>query len=132
MTDEEKRAKHAAQARRYRAANPDKVSATRRKHYAANKDKLNAATVKYARKRKYGVSQEQFNELLAAQNSACALCFTTEPKGRGSFHVDHCHATGVVRGLLCHSCTTALGLFRDDTALLMRATEYLAASRTIH
>jgi hypothetical protein len=128
---EEKSAKAAAQQRKWRAANPDKAKAISLKHYTNHKDKINAATVGRNRKRQYGVSQDQFDDMLASQSNSCAICQTTEPGSR-AFHVDHCHETQQVRGLLCHHCNTGLGLFRDNTALLMRATEYLDAARTLH
>jgi cytochrome c peroxidase len=148
MTDKEKRAeRRAVYNRRYYEANKDKLTANtrakyaantepmleyQREYYAANKNAVLPQQRAYRLQRDYGLSQDQFDGMLAAQNSACAICHTTEPKGQGAFHVDHCHSSGVVRGLLCHSCNVGLGHFRDDTALLMRATEYLAASRTIH
>lgn len=103
----------------------------KRRYYVANKDKMNAARVQARRKSKYGVSPEQFDAMLAAQKEACAICGTKEPKGRGAFNVDHCHTSGVVRGLLCQPCNTALGLFRDDTVLLSRASTYLDEARTL-
>ena len=82
----------------------------------------------YNRERAYGISEEQTAALLAAQGGRCAICRTDTPGGVGDWHVDHDHATGVVRGLLCNSCNIALGLFRDDEALLTAALAYLERS----
>jgi hypothetical protein len=71
----------------------------------------------------YGLSLEEFNALAAAQNGRCAICFEV-PTGRG-FHVDHCHLTGRIRGLLCRGCNLALGQMKDDPARLVRAADYL-------
>jgi len=64
--------------------------------------------------------------VLAAQEGACAICKVTAPGGQGTFHVDHDHKTGAIRGLLCHHCNTALGKFKDSPILLETAIAYLA------
>src|ERR1041384_916466 len=71
----------------------------------------------------YGLNLEEFNAMVKAQNGRCAIC-NEIPTGRG-FHVDHCHLTGVIRGLLCRGCNLALGNMKDDPARLMRAANYL-------
>lgn len=63
----------------------------------------------------YGLTPEQ----LAALGDSCHLC------GAPAKNIDHCHDTGKVRGLLCTQCNTALGLFKDDPALLRRAADYV-------
>jgi hypothetical protein len=54
------------------------------------------------------------------QQAACAICLIRKPQ-----YVDHCHATGKVRGLLCPSCNTALGFFKDSARIVERAKQYL-------
>lgn len=76
-------------------------------------------------KRTYGITEGHFNDLLAWQGGGCAICGTKEPGGRGSFHVDHCHTNGNIRGLLCHSCNVALGCFADDIERINTAMNYL-------
>jgi hypothetical protein len=127
MTEEERRAEKRAYNQKYYAGNRDNLKAKQREWRVNNKDAAAAGD----RKRKYGLDPVQFAAMLSAQNNSCAICFATEAKGPGTFHVDHCHTSGVIRGLLCHSCNVGLGHFRDDTALLMRATEYLDAARTL-
>ncbi len=73
-------------------------------------------------RRKYGITSEQFNELLMRQGGACAICRGTLKK----LHVDHDHQTGRVRGLLCNCCNVGLGMFRDDVAALRGAIAYLS------
>jgi hypothetical protein len=75
------------------------------------------------RARTYGVTEDKFAEMMAAQGDACAVC-------RLSFldvvpHVDHCHDSGAPRGLLCRDCNLGLGNFRDDVAVLLAAVAYL-------
>lgn len=79
-------------------------------------------------KRKYGLSQDQFEDLLDSQDARCAIC-------RRAFlpsapHVDHSHKSGRVRGLLCFDCNTGLGKFHDDINLLRAATRYLERTET--
>ena len=75
------------------------------------------------RRHAYGLSIEEFNTLVAAQHGRCAICFEV-PTGRG-FHVDHCHLTGRIRGLLCRGCNLALGNMKDDPVRLKKAADYL-------
>lgn len=70
---------------------------------------------------KYGLTPEDYRELLAAQNGKCAIC-QQEAK---HYAVDHDHVTGQVRGLLCDTCNVGLGHFRDDVGRLMSAAAYL-------
>ncbi len=76
----------------------------------------------------YGLSPQDYDAMLAEQGGVCAICKTRPDK---PLFVDHCHATGKVRGLLCHPCNAALGFMRDDPRLTAAATEYLlkAAAR---
>jgi hypothetical protein len=71
----------------------------------------------------YGLSLEEFNSMVTSQNGRCAIC-NEVPTGRG-FHVDHCHLTGKIRGLLCRGCNLALGNMKDDPVRLMTAANYL-------
>jgi|SRR5210317_1284950 hypothetical protein len=76
-------------------------------------------------KRLYGIGYQEYLNMLAAQQYACAICGTTDTGAYKAFHVDHCHTTGVVRGLLCSNCNTGIGNLRDDIELLKRAIQYL-------
>lgn len=78
-------------------------------------------------RQRYGISHAEYDVLLQAQGGGCAICGSTEPgKGFKHFHVDHDHATGQVRGLLCAPCNQALGLFREDSSVLQQAVAYLS------
>lgn len=74
---------------------------------------------------KYGVSLVDKARMFDAQGGVCAVCREVMAK----VCVDHDHETGAVRGLLCNGCNSGLGMFRDDTATMLRAVEYLNASR---
>jgi hypothetical protein len=77
-------------------------------------------------KRMYGISLEVFNKLMLLQGERCALC-RDEFESPRDIHVDHCHETGQVRGILCASCNLGLGFFKDNTTVLLRAVRYLEA-----
>jgi Recombination endonuclease VII len=79
----------------------------------------------------YGLSQEEWDRLVALQGNRCAVCKTTQPGRRGErWHIDHDHVTGQVRGLLCHQCNVGIGNLRDDPQIMMAAARYVAAHRT--
>jgi hypothetical protein len=76
-------------------------------------------------KRRFGISPEEYDSILAAQGGLCAICAGT-PGGRWKrFVVDHDHATGMIRALLCSRCNTALGHAQDSPTLLRRMAAYL-------
>ena len=64
-----------------------------------------------------------YDEMLEKQNGVCAIC-GKEPNGK-RLHVDHCHETGVVRGLLCFRCNFGLSYFGEDIKKIKKAYEYL-------
>jgi hypothetical protein len=73
-----------------------------------------------------GVTEEQYQSLYLLQGGKCAICASENPGGkRERFCIDHCHDTGVIRGLLCVSCNSGLGYFKDDISRLGQAAEYL-------
>ncbi|KKL76070.1 hypothetical protein LCGC14_2048590 [marine sediment metagenome] len=74
--------------------------------------------------RKYGLTLETFESLLASQDNVCAICKTDEWGKKGPA-VDHDHVTGAVRGILCGRCNSGLGHFRDNTDFLTGAIKYL-------
>ncbi|OFW52614.1 MAG: hypothetical protein A2146_03735 [Actinobacteria bacterium RBG_16_67_10] len=83
----------------------------------------------YMREYLYGIKPAEFDALLDSQGGRCAICRTETAGGKGGWHVDHDHATGRIRGLLCHGCNIALGYFRDDPDRLRAAMAYLETVR---
>ena len=81
-------------------------------------------------KQRYNVTPQEYESMLEAQNYKCAICGkdASESK-RGdkieSLHIDHCHKTKKIRGLLCHTCNTGLGHFKDKIENLLKAIDYL-------
>lgn len=76
-------------------------------------------------RRTYGLSVDEADEILAAQNGRCAICCRPAPERLGSMHLDHDHRTGAIRGFLCVDCNHGLGKLRDSPELLLRAVVYL-------
>lgn len=109
---------------------PPEIKDKRRKEALASWHKLSPEQKrtrerKYALKKLYGITPDQFDEMLREQEGKCALC--KEPFAETP-HVDHCHTTGKVRGLLHTKCNTGIGMFGDNPQKLALAIEYLRAS----
>lgn len=96
---------------------------TRKRWKRANRDKVLANNRKYL----YGLTEQEYQALHVAQAGKCAICGVPESELKRGLHVDHCHTTGRVRGLLCDRCNVALGMFGDDAARMQRAALYLTA-----
>lgn len=94
--------------------------AEKKRDYHARKEHYTNANL-----RKYGITLAKYQQMLKEQQGKCKICGTNDPKGRGKFHVDHCHETRFVRGLLCHHCNLLLGLAKDNEGVLNAAIRYL-------
>jgi len=68
------------------------------------------------------ISYEEYQKRVLHLNGKCELCSNDTQ----TLHVDHCHKTGQVRGLLCGSCNRGLGLFKDSKDVLKEAINYLS------
>ena len=90
--------------------------------YALQRDRANRM------RREYGLSVAEHVRLELEQDHACAICRRPFELGRAP-HVDHDHATGKVRGLLCGSCNRAIGLMSESIARLTAAAAYLAEKK---
>jgi hypothetical protein len=99
--------------------NPDKPSEYSKKYNDKTQEQRQRARRKYL----YGLTHEHFEKMLKKQDNKCALCDKSFDEAK--VFVDHCHSTGDVRGLLCPSCNTALGLIKDDLGWLVKAKKYL-------
>jgi hypothetical protein len=89
----------------------------------ASKDKVGGSRT-YHLKRRYGITAQDADAMLAAQDGLCAICRTAP-----AAHVDHDHETGAVRALLCFNCNGGLGQFKDDPAVLRAAAQYVEEHR---
>lgn len=95
--------------RQWAGKNPARTRAIKRKHNWA----------------KQGIDPQAAKAALEKFSGCCELCERNYP-GKSGWHVDHDHATGRVRGVLCHWCNTGLGRFRDSVDLLRKAAQYVA------
>lgn len=109
--------------RLYTEENRDELNKKSRERKAANPERQRAAKLK----ERYGMTLEDYDTMLSNQAGGCAICASPVPKRKGSTRlvVDHCHKTGVVRGLLCYRCNVGLGNFEDDPVLVLKALKYL-------
>lgn len=108
-------------ARRRRARNPEVTRQRLKDWQAANVAHRRA----YQRRWRYGITPEQYDALMTEQGGACALCdLPVAECPKGALHIDHDHATGRIRGLLCLRCNSALERLERD-GWLARATDYL-------
>ena len=84
---------------------------------------------KHFLKKLYGLTPEAYKALLESQDYVCKICKEPETHkgktGSRSLCVDHDHKTGRVRGLLCNSCNTMLGVAKDNPTTLLKAIQYL-------
>jgi len=127
---------HAKHQEEWRKANPElwktTVTKARKKWEQKQKEKFGEywGSSRH-RKRRYGITLDQYNALFLKQNGLCAICHRPETEtdsrtGRiKSLHVDHNHETTEIRGLLCLSCNGAIGLMKDNPAILRSGAEYL-------
>lgn len=91
-------------------------------HNARNRRFLKkvGGTRKYHLKERYGITLEEFDEMVARQGGLCAIC-----REAPATDVDHDHTSGRARGILCEPCNGTIGLFHDDPAIIRRAIAYL-------
>jgi hypothetical protein len=106
--------------KKYYSKNKYKLSLNKKQWNMKNREKIKQLKKLNNIYRNYNLTKEQYNELLLKYNNRCAIC-----DGVQRLSVDHCHSTGVVRGLLCGKCNGALGLFGDNLSKLTKAVEYL-------
>lgn len=105
----------------YAARNKDRLNAASKKWYEANREKVSVARRSNRLRRLYGLTVEQWEAMLRSQDGKCAICGTSEPKGKGGrLHVDHDHTTGAVRGLLCSNCNGNLGWLEAHSSKALR------------
>jgi len=99
-----------------------------KKRRKENPEKYKEMGRKSERRRKlktYGLTEDEYDTLLVSQENLCAICKQPNQTKR-DWHVDHCHTTGKVRGILCHFCNVGLGNFKDNKEYLENAIAYLS------
>lgn len=137
--------------KQYREKHLEELNANHRKYYQEHKDELRAYQKQYkidhpeeykARNKiytrnhrgiklseRYGITEEEYNELHTKQGGVCAICGKPETmKQKGTLKhlaVDHDHETGKIRGLLCTKCNASIGQMYEDPILLRKAADYI-------
>ncbi len=126
----------------YYAANKEMILAYSRKHYELNKERILAHQAQYRvvhkekiitrdtshkRLKHSGVSQTQYDGAYLAQKGVCAICSGVN-KSDKALHADHCHTSGIFRGLLCAPCNLRFERFKVDHPLAEKAFDYMLAA----
>lgn len=126
---EENREKVREYSRAWREKNADHIKDYNASYMPEYYQREGAAISRWKRNLKaYDLTPADFNKMWQAQNGKCAICqHEMAPRGRkkDAATVDHNHATGEVRGLLCRGCNHGIGNLKDDPEILLRAAEYL-------
>jgi len=78
--------------------------------------------------KRYKITLDDYEKMLKIQNYCCAICTIHISELSSRLHVDHCHNTNKVRGLLCYNCNSGIGRFKDDESLLIKAADYIKCS----
>jgi hypothetical protein len=94
-------------------------------------DKGKATVRRYELKRKYGITKEDYDNIHKQQQGRCAICGEIEARLEKMLVVDHCHASGKVRGLLCTNCNFLIGHAKDNLDVLASAASYLINSKLL-
>jgi hypothetical protein len=123
----------------WRAENQSKIKQQKKASYEKHRDKYleyfrsdkrRMHVFNWKLKRQYGITLKQFERMMDEQNGCCAICGNPPSSVNGHKHkhrlcIDHCHETGVVRGLLCTMCNAAIGYFEDNLERVQKAVNYL-------
>jgi len=119
----EKKEVYKERSRRQALENPDKIKA----YGAARYQKYRGEALQAWRRRRYGLTQDDYEAMLRKQDWRCLICKI--PMNSEIRHlqpnIDHCHSTGRVRGILCRNCNAGIGLFQDNPTFLRAAARYL-------
>ena len=108
----------------YREKNKEAIAASNKAYREKNKEAKAAYQKAYTVLKRYGITLAEKNKMQDEQENKCKICHQdfladVEP------HVDHCHTSGKIRGLLCSRCNLGLGHFQDNPLALVKAAEYL-------
>lgn len=127
---ERKLAQRAERNERRRAAYAADAAIRKRKVDENRQWRLRNPEAHFAQRLKpYGITPDEYRAILEIQGGGCDICGRTTARGRGRFHIDHCHETNTVRGILCSDCNLGLGKFEDDPERLEHAAVYLRTTQ---
>lgn len=108
----------------YRENNKEKMAKYKKEWIAKNPKDWRVKTFKH----RYGITLEEYEKMFASQKGCCAICGSHQSELKKSLHIDHCHESKKIRGLLCQKCNSFLGLAHDNVDLLKSAIKYLTCT----
>jgi Recombination endonuclease VII len=120
-----------AKAKAYNKKHPERHRHSEQKYRSLSPQKARERDLR-ARFRRYGLTIESYTALYELQGGVCGICADPMEIFARFTHVDHCHKTGRVRGLLCHACNCALAYLRDDPTRALAAARYLDRGGLLH
>ena len=109
---------------KWRVENIERINAAYKKYKEQNRDVVLRRYTEFSFKRRYGITIAERDALLEAQGGICAICGSDTHRGK-NWHIDHCHGSKKVRGILCTNCNVALGHAQDDVGRLKAMIAYL-------
>lgn len=121
---------------KYYQINRENIRKKAREHYHKNRKVIRKKWKEYYRlnshkvrntdlKREFGITLEDYDRILTRQGGRCAICGILNDNKSPKFHLDHCHNTKKIRGILCRNCNFLLGNAKDSQQILTKAIEYL-------
>ncbi len=125
-----------AQQQKYRKDYPKIYKAAQKRYRDKYKKRISRKNAEYRKNhpdsqretyypREYGITIGDYDDMYIEQGGCCAICGTHQSKLNKRLHIDHCHKTDKVRGLLCSSCNTAIGLLKEDSGIIKNVLKYL-------
>jgi len=115
----------------YKNLNKDRLMMKAKEWINKNPDRIKEINIKEKMSTRYGITPSDYAKILISQGGVCAICGIDTPGRCGRFHIDHCHDTGVVRGLLCSRCNMGIGQLRDSVEIMLSAIRYLESNRAM-
>jgi hypothetical protein len=118
--------------KRYVNRHKERVRAYDRNFKNKYYEKYKQAVLERNRKRKYGITRDQYNQKFKKQKGCCAICGMHQSQLKKALGVDHNHKTKKLRGLLCHYCNAGIGCLRDSIVILKKAIAYLRVKEELN
>jgi hypothetical protein len=106
---------------KWQKENPELYASKQREWRRKNKERR----LNHMIKSFYGITVEDYKNMLIEQEYKCKICGTHQDDLKKQLHIDHCHTNKNVRGLLCQSCNSGLGFFKDNIDFMNKAIKYL-------
>jgi len=121
---EKNKEKISNQRKQYREKNREKISNQRKQYREKNKEYFKCVRIKT----RYNLTEKEYIKMVLEQDNKCAICGKEMKIGKGGRSIDHCHSTSRVRGILCMTCNTTLGILEKND-ILDKMTTYLEKNK---